>query len=112
MNFKEMMDRDLDRTIYNTREFAQTKRIRCDGIDKKIPVIFDLQETEERKGLLSGDHAEGIWKDQTIIRIRLSDLGKEPEQGTRLWVDSELFVIAGVRNEYNELILGLERAEA
>lgn len=47
-NFKEMLDRDLDTTFYNTKEFAQVKRIKYDGIIKNIPVIFDSEETKER----------------------------------------------------------------
>ena len=47
-NFKEMLDKDLETTFYNSEEFAEVKRIRCDGIDKKIPVIFDLEETKDR----------------------------------------------------------------
>ena len=39
-NFKEMLDKDLE-TFFNTEEFAELKRIRCDGIDRTIPVIFD-----------------------------------------------------------------------
>ena len=35
-NFKEMLDKDLDSTFYNTDEYAQLKRIRCDGIDKNL----------------------------------------------------------------------------
>lgn len=34
-NFKEMLDKDLDSTFYNLEEFAQLKRVECDGIDKK-----------------------------------------------------------------------------
>ena len=32
-NFKEMLDKDLDRTFYNTEEFAELQRVRIDGID-------------------------------------------------------------------------------
>ena len=45
-NFKEMLDKDLDSTFYNLSEFAQLKRVKCDGIDKKIPVILDSEETK------------------------------------------------------------------
>ena len=38
-NFKEMLDKDLDSTFYNTDEYAQLKRIRCDGIDKNLSLI-------------------------------------------------------------------------
>ena len=40
-NFKEMLDKDLNRTFYNTEEFAELQRIRIDGVDRNIPVIFD-----------------------------------------------------------------------
>ena len=33
-NFKEMLDKDLDRTFYNTEEFAELQRVRIDGIDR------------------------------------------------------------------------------
>ncbi len=108
-NFKEMLDRDLESTFYNLKEFAQLKRVQCGGIDKKIPVIFDTEETKERKNLVSGDNAEGIYGRFAVIRVKLSDMGKEPVNGMRVWIDDNLFLITDVRNEYNELIIGLER---
>lgn len=108
-NFKEMLDDDLNSTFYNLEEFAQLKRIKCGRIDKKIPVIFDSEETKKRQNLVSGDSAEGIYGRHIIICIRLSDMEKEPENGTRLWIDNNLFMITNVLNEYNELIIDLER---
>ena len=106
-NFKEMLDRDLDSTFYNVEEFAQIKKIKCDGVLKDIPVIFDYEETKDRNG--GGDHAEGIYGKYVVIRVRLSDLGKEPRQGMRFWIGNDLFKITNVLNEYNELIIDLER---
>lgn len=106
-NFKEMLDKDLDSTFYNLGEFAQLKRVKCDGTDKKIPVIFDSEETKDRNS--AGDHAEGIYGRFVVIRVRLKDLGKEPRQGMRFWIDNNLFKITNVLNEYNELIIDLER---
>jgi len=107
-NFKEMLDRDLDTTFYNTKEFAQVKRVKYDGIVKNIPVIFDSEETKERNAA-GGDHAEGIYGRYTVIRVRLSDIGNEPRQGSRFYIENELFKVASVLNEYNELIIDLER---
>lgn len=108
-NFKEMLDKDLDSTFYSLSEFAQIKRVKCDGIDKKIPVIFDSEETKERQNLASGDNAEGFYGKYIVVRIRLSDMGKEPASGMRFWIDGNLFMITDVWNEYNEIIIGLER---
>lgn len=108
-NFKEMLDKDLDSTFYSLKELAQLKRVRCDGIDRKMPVIFDSEETKERKTLVSGDNAEGFYGRYIVVRVRLCDMEKEPVSGTRLWIDGSLFKITDVRNEYNELIIGLER---
>ncbi len=108
-NFKEMLDKDLDSTFYNLEEFAQLKRVKCDGIDKKIPVILDSEETKERQNLVSGDNAEGFYGKYIVVRVRLSDMEKEPASGMRFWIDNNLFMITDVRNEYNELIIGLER---
>lgn len=107
-NFKEIMDEDLE-ALYNTEEFAVVKRIKCNGIEKSIPVICGDDGEEKRKALASEDHAEGISRRQTDIRIRLKDLGEEPKQGARFWMDEELFIVSEVKNEYNELILTLER---
>lgn len=107
-NFKEMLDKDLDTTFYNTKEFAQVKQVKCDGIVKKIPVIFDSEETKDRN-TAGGDHAEGIYGRYTVIRVRLSDMGKKPRQGMRFWIENDLFKISDVLNEYNELIITLER---
>ena len=108
-NFKEMLDKDLDSTFYNLSEFAQLKRVECDGIDKKIPVILDSEETKERQNTASGDNAEGFYGKYIVVRVRLSDMEKEPASGMRFWIGSNLFMITDVRNEYNELIIGLER---
>ena len=105
-NFKEMLDKDLETTFYNIEEFAQVKRIKCDGIIKEIPVIFDSEETKDRNG---SDHAEGIHGKYIVIRVKLSDLGKEPRQGMRFYIENDLFKITNVLNEYNELIIDLER---
>ena len=57
--------------------------------------------------MLSGDHAQGIYQKLIVIRIRLSDLEKEPRQGMRMWIDKELYKISEVTTEYNELIIEL-----
>lgn len=108
-NFKEMLDKDLSSTFYNTNEFAQVKLIKYDGIVKEIPIIFDLEEIKDRRQLASGDHAEGIYRQYIVIRVRLSDIEKEPRQNTRFWIDNDIFKIVNVRNEYNELMIELER---
>lgn len=72
-------------------------------------VILDSEETKERQNLVSGDNAEGFYGKYIVVRVRLSDMEKEPASGMRFWIDSNLFMITDVRNEYNELIIGLER---
>lgn len=47
-NFKEMLDKDLDRTFYNTEEFAELQRIRIDGVDRNIPVIRDFGKIKNK----------------------------------------------------------------
>lgn len=110
-NFKEMLDKDLDSTFYNTKEFAQLKRVKCDGIgiDRNIPVISDSEEAKERQKLVSGDNAEGISEKYIVVRVKLSDMEREPESGMRFWVGDDLFVITDVQDEYNELVIGLKR---
>lgn len=97
-NFKEMLDKDLDRTFYNTEEFAELQRVRIDGIDRNVPVIFDSDAAEARRQMLSGDHAQGIYQKLLVVRIRLSDLEKEPRQGMRMWIGSELYKISEVNS--------------
>lgn len=67
-NFKEMLDKDLDRTFYNTEEFAELQRVRIDGIDRNVPVIFDSDAAEARRQMLSGDHAQGIYQKLLVVR--------------------------------------------
>lgn len=106
-NFKEMLDKDLDSTFYNTEEFAELHRIRIGRVDRNVPVIFDSDAAEARQQMLSGDHAQGIYQKLLVVRIRLSDLEKEPRQGMRMWIDNELYKISEVTTEYNELIIEL-----
>lgn len=42
--------------------------------------IFDSDAAEARRQMLSGDHAQGIYQKLLVVRIRLSDLEKEPRQ--------------------------------
>ena len=105
-NFKELLDMDLESTFYNTDEFAQIREVKIDGIKRKIPVIFDSEATEARNGK---DSAEGFYQRYIVIRVMLSSIEEEPRQGMRLWLDENLYVIVGVQNEYNELIIDLER---
>ena len=83
------------------------QRVRIDGIDRNVPVIFDSDAAEARRQMLSGDHAQGIYQKLLVVRIRLSDLEKEPRQGMRMWIGSELYKISEVTTEYNELIIEL-----
>lgn len=107
-NFKEMMDRDLDRTFYNTKEFAETHKIKCYGIEREIPVIFDTDNSGARK-VTADDNAEGIHVDTVVIRVKLSSLPQPPGQGARLWIDGGLYEILGCQRAYNEYIITLER---
>jgi len=107
-NFKELLDKDLGTTFYNTREFAEIQRVKYDGIEKEIPVVFDSEESKERS-ISVNDKAEGIHREITVVRVRLADLSREPRQGARFWVAGELFTVLSCRNEYNELIIELER---
>ena len=61
-NFKEMLDNDLKTTFYNTKEFAETRKVKYDNIEKKIPVVTDLEETKERQ-ITVDDNAEGIHRE-------------------------------------------------
>lgn len=109
-NFKEMLDKDLETTFFNTKEFAEMHNIKCDGVVKNIPVIFDLEETKDRNNNSdNADNAEGIYQRYKVIRVQLKDMGKEPRQGMRLFIDSDLYIISAVDNQYNELIIDLER---
>lgn len=103
-----MLDKDLDTTFYNTEEFARVKRIEYGGIVRKLPIILDSEETKDRNAA-GGDHAEGIFGKYTVIRVKLSDMGEEPRRGARLYLENELYKITDVRNEYNELVIDLER---
>lgn len=69
--------------------------------------IFDSDAAEARRQMLSGDHAQGIYQKLLVVRIRLSDLEKEPRQGMRMWIGNELYKISEVTTEYNELIIEL-----
>ena len=62
-NFKEMLDKDLDRTFYNTEEFAELQRVRIDGIDRNVPVIFDSDAAEARRQTVSYTHLD-VYKRQ------------------------------------------------
>lgn len=108
MNFKNLLDKDLDTTFYNSGEFAEIRKIRYDGKNFKIPVVFDLEEDKERK-ITANDNAEGIHQNITTIRIKLKDFKKEPRNGARFFIDDDLYIVIDCKTVYNELVVSLER---
>lgn len=94
-------------TYWNRKEVDTSTPTIKGAIDRNVPVIFDSDAAEARRQMLSGDHAQGIYQKLLVVRIRLSDLEKEPRQGMRMWIGSELYKISEVTTEYNELIIEL-----
>lgn len=106
-NFKKMLDRDLDRTFYNTKEFAELHKVKLYGVERKIPVIFDTDSSSARK-ITADDNAEGIHLDTVVIRVKLSSLPQPPGQGADMWIDGEMYNVLGCQKAYNELLITLE----
>ncbi|MDE6616472.1 MAG: hypothetical protein K2K35_07880 [Lachnospiraceae bacterium] len=106
-NFKEMLDRDLDRTFYNTGEFAELHKIKLYGVEREIPVIFDT-DSEDRRKITADDNAEGIHLDTIVMRVKLSSLAQPPGQGAVLWIDGERYSVLSCQKAYNELLVTLE----
>lgn len=107
-NFKELLDKDLETTIYNTKEFAEKHTIKYGDFEIQIPILFDLQKQKERK-LTAKDNAEGIHIETEVIRLKLSDIKRIPRQGARFWIDNEMYIVSASTLEYNEVIIDLER---
>lgn len=105
MKFRELLQKDLDGTFYNTEEFAEEKGIKYDGEEYHIPAILDLEEMKE---YAEKSHAEGIHKEVTVLRVRSCDM-PEPRVEARMRVNQELFNVENCREEFGEYVITLAR---
>ncbi len=105
-NFKEMLEKDLD-TFYNTKEYAEIHTVEYDGEIMKIPVVFDHEETKDRK-ISVNDKAEGLYRVDLVVRIRLDQIKTTPRKRKRIYIDDTGYQINAVSSEYGEVILDLE----
>lgn len=104
--FKDYLDSDLD-VFLDQDEFAELHDI--DG--QQIPAMLDedILKLKTRGRAFAGD---GIYDDEKVLFIKLSDIGYQPVIGQHLHLDGELCQISECRNNNGmlEITLGANKA--
>lgn len=105
MDFKELMQADIDNTFMNTMEFAELHRIN----GKDIPVVID-SESKTVGGKMNAYHATGVSTKEFVINVAADDYGKRlPRIGAIIDVDCEKCVVKDTKSEYGIYVLTLEQ---
>ena len=105
--FKEQVKRDIKTVFHNPDEHADMTRVRYNGADYEIPVIFDYDVAKERSRL-SSDHADGVFLDTFNVFISQYDLDIVPRKETNIEVGGETYNIVKVSCDAGEIRLELE----
>lgn len=88
--FLEQLQKDVDTTFLNQREFASTHRVGGRG----MPVTLDTSQLDELKA--KAQYAEEIYKAEMILSVRPADLGYKPAVGSTLEVDGHIYRVRQV----------------
>lgn len=109
MDFKAQVIEDL-KVFHNPGEFAEMMCIWYDGKQYEVPAVLDhLTGTDRQRP--GADHAEGIYRAETILYISHTDLGIVPKKGREIEIEEagavNIYVIEKSSYEAGEIILEL-----
>lgn len=99
MSFKGMVEADIHGVFLNLDEFAEKRNVWYDGVVyKDVPIVIHGLKENDRKRLTSGvkeqggrnsiaDRVEGIYNEQRVAHVAVSDIGGVlPENGRQFRV--------------------------
>lgn len=99
MSFKDMVEADIHGVFLNLDEFAEKRNVWYDGVVyKDVPIVLHGLKENDRKRLTSGvkeqggrnsiaDRVEGIYNEQRVAHVAVSDIGGVlPENGRQFRV--------------------------
>ncbi|MBO8136798.1 MAG: hypothetical protein H0Z40_01465 [Desulfotomaculum sp.] len=100
---KDYLTSDIQ-TFLNQNEFAEIHNV--NNVD--VPAIVDKNVLKERP---SGERAfpgDGIYTEELVLFVKLSDIGYQPVIGESLKLDGELFLVKDSSEEGGILEITLE----
>lgn len=85
MGFKAMVARDVRKVFLNTKEFAENRTVRYDGVEyTDIPLVLE-GPVQGKRDRLADDHVRGLHVVTATLYCAQEDLGgKLPKQGKSL----------------------------
>lgn len=104
MSFKQVMDRDVEETFFNTAEFADLHNI--DGID--VPAIVDDIENIEREKRMKSN-MDGIHARQVLLYVKPSAFPAGlPAQDRVVKLDKRMYTVVDATDEGGVYTITLE----
>lgn len=107
MTFKEIIADDVHRTFLNIEEFSDTHTVN----GKEMPVQVDTNEQIEREKRMS-QNVDGVYMNQKLIYVAVSDFGPMPKQGSILNLDGKVYRVADAVDEYGVYSITIEANRA
>ena len=104
MSFKQVMDRDVEETFFNTSEFADLHNI--DGVD--VPAIVDDIENIEREKRMKSN-MDGIHARQVLLYVKASVFPSGlPAQKRLIKLDGQMYTVVDATDEGGVYTITLE----
>ena len=86
---RDMMEADLKGVFLNIDEYGDLRTVVYDGTTyENIPVVLSGAKERDRSAA-SSDHAQGLYLVQSVMHCAKSDLGVQPEKGTRIRISDD-----------------------
>lgn len=101
--FKEIMQRDVKQTFFNSEEFADTHIV--DG--KPMTAMIDDNEHIEREKRMKSN-MDGIYARQTLLFVMASEFGPLPAWGRLLKLDGKTYTVVDAIDEAGVYTITLE----
>lgn len=90
MNFKEMLQRDLNEVIFNCNELAEPHRIALQGEEEReIPAILNRNRLDELK--MENPYSEEINQASVLLCIQKESIGLRPAIGSFFKLDGKFY---------------------
>ena len=106
-SFKEILSEDVHRTFLNLDEFSDIHKVN----GKDIAVQIDTNEQIEREKRMNS-FADGFYRNQKLIYVSASDFGPLPKIGSILNLDSSIYRVVDVADEYGIYSITIEANRA
>ena len=105
--FKAQIKRDIAAVFLNTDEHADKAKVKYNGKQYNIPVIFDSDSNKDRVRTMR-DNADGVFIADMTVYISFYDLKILPRKETRISIDGIVYMIMRAGFDAGIITLDLE----